>query len=445
MIDAGLLGLQVVRGLVHGCFTRRADALFEALDALLCAEAVPSLPHLSLVGGHRRGWGSVYAALSRGRIDEDALRDLLAEVMVGWPLHGAAGEGAAGEGAGATSPSQAPPMPVFAVDASSWPRCDAEASPERGLYYHPSRHSAGQPIVAGWSYQWVAQVGFARDSWTVPVDVRRVRPLHNANTVAVEQVTALVERLDRQGAGSAGSAGSAESAEKRPVPLFVFDAGYDPGGLQLGLQQAGGRREEPGGVPAAILVRLRSDRCFYADPPPRPPGAIGRPQRHGAKFACRDQATWPAPDAELVVADDAYGRVDVRAWAGLHPKQTLHPGLGSRGPKPILRGTLLRVQVTRLPTPTRPPKVLWLWHAGPGALTPTPELLDVLWRAYIRRFDVEHTLRFVKQTLAWTTPRVRTPEQADRWTWLVVAAYALLRLARVVVADRRLPWERARC
>jgi hypothetical protein len=34
------------------------------------------------------------------------------------------------------------------------------------------------------------------------------------------------------------------------------------------------------------------------------------------------------------------------------------------------------------------------------------------------------------------------PEQADRWTWLVIAAYTQLRLARAVVADQRLPWER---
>jgi hypothetical protein len=68
--------------------------------------------------------------------------------------------------------------------------------------------------------------------------------------------------------------------------------------------------------------------------------------------------------------------------------------------------------------------------------------LDLLWRAYVRRFDLEHTFRFVKQTLGWTTPRLRHPEQADRWTWVVVAAYTQLRLARSCVADRRLPWER---
>jgi hypothetical protein len=63
------------------------------------------------------------------------------------------------------------------VDVSVWSRCDAEASPGRGYYYHhPSRHSAGQPIVAGWAYQLVAGLSFERDSWVSPLDARRVRP-----------------------------------------------------------------------------------------------------------------------------------------------------------------------------------------------------------------------------------------------------------------------------
>jgi hypothetical protein len=70
--------------------------------------------------------------------------------------------------------------------------------------------------------------------------------------------------------------------------------------------------------------------------------------------------------------------------------------------------------------------------------------LDLAWRAYIRRFDLEHTVRFCKQTLGWATPRPRHPTQADRWTWLVLAGYTQLRLARQVTADQRLPWERPR-
>ena len=152
------------------------DALFELTDAILTADGVvPSPVHLSLQASHRRGWGSLYAALWRGRIDAETLWELLAR----HPLAGSETT-----------------TPVYAVDVSVWPRSDAETSPERGFYYHPSRHSAGQPIVAGWAYQFVAQLNFVRESWTAPMDVERVRPAQDANVVAASQVGALLGRLE---------------------------------------------------------------------------------------------------------------------------------------------------------------------------------------------------------------------------------------------------------
>src|SRR5215204_252280 len=189
--------LRAFRGSLYRCFDRRADALFELTDALLTAGSVPSPVHLSLAVVHRRSWGSLYAALSRGRIEEEPLRELLAR-------HASTGD--------------ASHAPVYAVDVSVWSRCDAEASPGRGYYYHPSRHSAGQPIVAGWAYQLVAELSFERDSWVAPLDARRLRPDEDANDVAVEQVREVLGRFPRRG----GS------------PLFVFDAGYDPVKLQRG-------------------------------------------------------------------------------------------------------------------------------------------------------------------------------------------------------------------
>ena len=79
---------------------------------------------------------------------------------------------------------------------------------------------------------------------------------------------------------------------------------------------------------------------------------------------------------------------------------------------------MIRVDVEHLPKPTRTIKTLCLWWSGPGQ----PDL-DVCWRAYLRRFDIEHTNRFTKNTLGWVTPSLRTPKQADRWTWLIVAAH----------------------
>src|SRR5215211_3774018 len=166
--------LRAFRRSLYECLNRRTDALFELTYAILTADAaVPSPSHLSLQPPHRRGWGGLYAALSHGRIGEEALRKLLAR-------HPLAESGA---------------TPVYAVDVSVWDRCDAEASPERGYYYHPSRHSAGQPIVAGWAYQFVAQLGFVRESWTAPVDVQRVLPAQDANVVAAEQVRSFLRRL----------------------------------------------------------------------------------------------------------------------------------------------------------------------------------------------------------------------------------------------------------
>ena len=71
---------------------------------------------------------------------------------------------------------------------------------------------------------------------------------------------------------------------------------------------------------------------------------------------------------------------------------------------------------------------------GPEGTAPEP---DLIWRSYVRRFDLMHTFRFLKQSMGWATPRVRHPEQADRWSWLVVAAYTQLRLTRARVAELR--------
>ncbi len=381
-----LASLKDFRIRLHACLKRRADALFELADAALTAGPCPSLAHLSLAAAHRRGWGSLYAALRDGQLDLDDLRALLA--------------------ASAPTAQQA----VYAVDVSVWPRNEAETSAERGYCYHPSRHRDGQPIVKGWAYQWIAQLGSARDSWTAPLDARRLVPSENAASVAAEQVKALHRRLP----------------PTDTAPLFVFDAGYDVTALTRA------SRDEP----VALLIRLRSDRCCYAAPTVDGP-RNGRSRRNGAKFRCDDPVTWPMPTAEHTCEDEQYGAVTVQAWGGLHTVVRSPLGKRTYEPRPHVTGTVVRVTVTRHAGRARGSLALWLWWQGPGA----PDL-DVLWRSYLRRYDIEQLFRFLKQTLNWTTPQIRTPAQADRWTWLLLAAYTQLRLARSAVADQRLPWQR---
>ena len=131
------------------------------------------------------------------------------------------------------------------------------------------------------------------------------------------------------------------------------------------------------GCPCQILLRLRAGRRFYGDPSLcDPPENIGGPRRHGPKMKCSDPSTWPEPSAEHRCEDAGYGCVRVRAWAELHQKVCNHARKGTRGPLPIVVGTLILVEVERLPRGERrrEPRVLWLWWHGPEGTVPDLEI-----------------------------------------------------------------------
>ena len=61
---------------------------------------------------------------------------------------------------------------VFAIDASTYPRPWAQTSPGREWHHHacPANHGKDGAAVAGWAFQWLAQLSFTADSWTAPQD-----------------------------------------------------------------------------------------------------------------------------------------------------------------------------------------------------------------------------------------------------------------------------------
>ena len=67
--------------------------------------------------------------------------------------------------------------------------------------------------------------------------------------------------------------------------------------------------------------------------------------------------------------------------------------------------------------------------------------MDV-WRYYLRRFPVEHWYRLAKQRLHWTMPKLKTPQQAERWSTKMPAITWQLWLARESIGDRPLPWQK---
>jgi DDE superfamily endonuclease len=386
----------------YSCLTSRADAMFELTDAVLCADGpVRSLAELSLVGEHRRGHGSSYAAVVDGRIDVERLRTALAAVSL---------------------PRAADGRLVLAVDITCWLRPEAQTSPERILCHTRGRGKGQAIMIPGWPYSMIAALEPGRSSWTAPLDFQRLAPGDDAATVTAAQLRDLLVRLI--------AAGQWQPAD--PDILVIADAGYDGPRLAWLLRD----------LPVQVLTRLRSDRVLRRAAPPRDPSFIGRPPRHGGEFIFADPASWGDPDVATTTQTRLYGTATVQAWDRLHPRLTRRSAWTGSDDLPIIAGTVIHLQVDRLPSGATP-KPVWLWYSGVHATdTTSPADVDRLWQAFLRRFDIEHTFRMLKQTLGWTCPKVRTPAAADRWTWLILAAYTQLRLARPLAADLRRPWEK---
>jgi DDE superfamily endonuclease len=396
---ASLGDLDAFRGAFYDCLSLRADALFELTDAVLCAEGpVSTLVGLSVTAEHRRGHGALYDGLGSGRVEVDRLRRSLVNLPV---------------------PRDTQGRITLAVDVSPWLRPDAATSPDRSFCHVYGRGKGQAQMIPGWPYSFVAALEPGRTSWTTLLDALRLSPGDDATTGTATQLREVVQRLRYAGQHTPGD----------PDILIVFDAGYDVTRLAFLLAD----------LPVEVLGRLRSDRVFCAPPPPRVPSAAGRPSKHGPEFALAQAATQPEPDALTLTDTSRYGTARACAWNRLHPRLTHRAAWEShQGPLPIIEGSIIRLQVDRLPG-DRSPKPVWLWYSRPEL---THAELNRLWQAFLRRFDLEHTFRFLKQTLGWTRPRIRTPDQGDRWTWIIIAAHTQLRLARHLTHDLRRPWER---
>lgn len=379
--------------------TGRRDALFEACEALLETPGrVEVFPYLSLSPRFGRGHDMLYQALNSGKVDCRRFRRAALRQQI--PAVGG--------------------RIVLAVDVTPWLRPDANTSGERAFCHVHGRGRGADSRIPGWPYSMVAAVGSGTSSWTALLDIERIGAGGNDSVAAALQLRRTVTGLIGAGHWRIGDADI----------IAVTDSLYAEAYLAHQLAD----------LPVIVVSRVRSDRVFYAPAPDRVASGAGRPARHGAKMSLKDPTTWPDPAQAVEQQHDAYGHLSVRAFDDLHQKvsrQTV-AWAGRDGPLPVTAGTLIRLEPERL-SHAGNPEVVWLWAS---AVRLDADLLTACFTAWLRRFDIEHTFRFLKQYLALTLPRLRSPAAADRWAVLVGAAYIQLAMARALVADRPFAWER---
>jgi len=364
-------------------FTARRDALFELQDALVVQGPVDSFPMLSTSPLFRRQWHSAYAALEDGCVDSDWLRHFLAQQV---PDEG---------------------ICIFALDGSAWPRPRARTMEDRQYVYHPTAAVNGGSVFVGYPYSLLEWIPMANASWSLPVDVRRIPSTLTAQQAGIEQVRALAAaRQDYEGA----------------LDIVATDAKY---GTSSFFRQVKGLR-------CGVVSRLRRDRILYGVAPPciNPP-QLGRPRVHGRRFVFKDPQTWGLPD-EVVGLDDPYwGQVRLERWNGLHEKKSHDV------PFDVVRAC---AHLER----DKPPAPVWLaWQAPSSVPAGIALTTESVWRAYHHRWSVEAAIRFRKQRLNWTKPQFQSKEVGDRWTEVVALCMWLLHLARPLVQDCPLPWQKS--
>ena len=287
---------------------------------------------------------------------------------------------------------------VCALDSTVWAHPKARTLKELVFEISPTKAARRQTAVIGHIYSLLAWIPERGKSWGLGLSNERMKLNSDVLALGVEQVKGAAQT--RKKAGGTG------------LMVVVTDAKYGPHLFLAPLREV---RQ------LAVVTRLRRDRVLYGEPPSYT--GFGRPRKHGDRFAFKDETTWHKPKEELTFTDERWGKVRLRGWDKLHMRQDADT--------PI---TAIYVEV-HLDREKRP-KPIWLAYQGPATTS-----IRQAWLWFDQRWPIEPSIRFRKQKLAWTLPKLQETDRCDRWTWLVEAAFWQLHLGGSLVRDNPLPWQ----
>lgn len=369
---------QFRHSLYRSCLTQARDALFDLADALLTDTHARSFAELSLAPCFTRKWPSLYEALEDGRIDRSALQRLFAASLPA-ALVGS--------------------RLVLGLDVSSIFRPDATTSNDRTFLHRANLPPDATPVGPGWQFSALVVLPNPVSCATYILDTRRIPSSETATTIGAAQLHSILPLLRPLGVRA----------------LLLQDRGYSNAPWLLASQHDDYDN----------LLRARKDQVLYRALPPGP-RRRGRPRLDGPRFKGSAPATHGEPDADWSGSDAKGKPLRVSCWHGLHLKQARHIAL-----------SVIRVVRDAATGSKRDPRISWFWWRG-GPLPPLAELPGL----YRLRFGEEHGFRFDKQALLWASPRLRTPEQFERWTDIVSVVHNQLVLLQPLVEGQRRPWER---
>jgi hypothetical protein len=281
---------------------------------------------------------------------------------------------------------------VLAGDHTAWQRLWAETLEGRSYQHQPTPIRGRRPVTIGHGYSTLVVVPEPQRSWALPLLHERISDQKPVEKGA-QQLRQVCKQLKNR-------------------PLSIWDSEYGCAAFLLATAD----------IPADQLLRLRTNLCLEG--PTKPWKGRGQHPKHGIPFKFKDPTTWWQPDQQVEYNDTDFGPLKVKIWHGLRFKQALDRRMV------VAQVERLQAQGTR-----RKPRILWF--AWVGEIPPTH-----WWSQYNQRYPVDHWYRFAKGRLHWTLPLFATPQQAQGWSDLMPFLTWELWLARALVADNPLPWQK---
>jgi hypothetical protein len=285
------------------------------------------------------------------------------------------------------------------IDVSGIARPRSGTAADRSAQCMPNVPKCDKTVTYGWQFSTVVTLPETPSSWTYVLDQQRVSTQMTPAQVAFVQLQQMGRLLPEQ-------------------TIAVLDRGYNSAWLWYQCSTLGLK---------GTLIRLKGNRCVYRPAPP-PTGKPGAPRKDGAKLQPDDSSTHGHPCGSWEGQDTKARPLQVTWWHHLHLKEVRS-----------LEMTVIRVVRPRATDDDRDPRVSWFVWIGDQHTAIPPIALG-----YALRFSQEHGYRFDKQALLWSEPRLRTPEQFERWTQIVAIAHNHLVLAHDLVEARLRPWENKR-
>ncbi len=310
------------------------------------------------------------------------------------------------------------PFHLLAVDTTNLSRNHSPTLIDREFVHKPSSIGGQKPITLGHKYSVLTYLKTdekTQHNWSIPLSNERITSLSTDSLTAVKQIETLLDNCPQ--------------LNNNKILVTTADSYYSN---QYFLGNLTNQKN------LVTLTRSRSSRVFFTLPKidSNQPKKRGHPLWYGHKFDLKDETTWHEVNDEFNTTitnnKDEIIHLNIKCWHNLIMKGDKKTKMHEK-PFNLLRITLTDNQGNLKFKP--------MWLIVMGDRKNELSLFDC-YKAYLRRFDIEHLFRFAKNKLLLNNYYSTKVNRENNWVNLVFLSYVNLWASRHLAQQVTSDWQK---